>query len=115
MSAARIDHRDPPGDPLVCGSDPGGVRWFLADRPVRAGTGLELLVGTDRVRCDCDGEGCSRCGGACWRYAPLWLRCRLETSVDTTGPVGWLHLPVHGTDARVKVAPGMRCRWPSGD
>ena len=122
MSADRIDYRNPPGARLVWGVvDPargGFVEWSLAGRPVPDYADIELLVGTDRVPCDgedCYGEGCPSCGGSqlgCWRYSPLWLRCRFETGAFDDGPVGWLHLPVHGTDARVKVTPSMRCRWP---
>jgi len=112
----RIDYQSPPGAPLVCGRDAGGVRWFLAGRPVHAGTGLELLTEIEAARCDCNGNGCPKCGGRCWRYSPLWLRCRFETGVDPDGsPVGWLYLPVHGGDPRVAVGPAMRCRWPKGE
>ena len=115
MTAARIDCRTPPGSRLECGTDAGGVRWFLAGRPVHAGTGLELLTETDRAPCDCDGDGCGKCGGGCWRALPLWIRCRFETGVDADGePIGWLYLPVHGAQARVPVGPAMRCRWPAG-
>ena len=114
LSADRIDPRGPPGAALICGSDPGGVRWFLDGRPVHAGTGIELLVGIDPTRCGCGGDGCLLCGGACWRYSPLWLRCRFETGRDDDGaPIGWLHLPVHGASSRVLAAPSMRCRWPT--
>ena len=110
----RIDCARPPGAPLVCGADAGGVRWFLEDRPVHAGTGLELLTEIDGAPCDCDGDGCALCGGRCWRYSPLWLRVRFESGAgEDRGPIGWLHLPVHGADARVLVGPSMRCRWPA--
>lgn len=113
---ARIDCARPPGAPLVCGADAGGVRWFLDRRPVAAGTGLELLVEIDAAPCACRGDfGCALCGGRCWRYSPLWLRCRFETGAAPDGsPAGWLYLPVHGAEARVPVGPAMRCRWPKG-
>ena len=111
MSDALIDRREPPGDPLEQGQDAGGVRWFLAGRPVHAGYGVELLMEGPAQRCGCK-EGCERCDGSEWLHTVRWTRCRFEYT-NTREPVAWLYPPVHGTwDARIEVVPRMRCRWP---
>lgn len=82
---------------LVLGQDAGGHRFYLDDRPVHAGTALELLVGPD-----------------------TWMLGRFETVWTTAGgvlPIFCIVLPsrpgwFEGCAADIRLPPSACLRWP---
>ena len=99
---------------MIEGSDAGGRRWFLDDRPVHAGTGLELLCESNRRPCPDCGDGCPSCDERGFLFDPLWLRVRAE--FDYHRGCALLYLPTVGSwDTCCEAKPGLRFRWPARD
>lgn len=104
MSMPKVTTNTDGAAALVAGSDAGGRRWFLQDRPVHAGTGLEMGIVLDYEWVESEG----RDRPIRW----LWLSVRLEFDysnghaeayIPTAG--GFRHL--HG-----RVPDGVLFRWP---
>ena len=120
------DQRTLPGDPLIKGSDPGGLRWFLNSEPIHAGTTLELALEAKTVMCDpCDGQGtdydgqqdaeglypsCAACGGSGQLVSVItWQPVRLE--FDHGREVALAYFPVVGaSEMHAVVTDGARFR-----
>lgn len=90
------------GSNLIKGVDAGGVRWFLDDEPVHAGTGLEILLELEPKYAP---------EGQLLDFKPMWIPVRLEFEFDTgKALVFW---PTSGMDElRSEVLPAARFRWP---